>query len=96
MRKYGFKMACDINFDIGGAIPWRESRHYNDPAKLPGQILAGARYRENLTQKELSALTSIPRRHISEMENGRRPIGKANARKLAEALNIDPRCFLTI
>jgi hypothetical protein len=30
------------------------------------------------------------------MENGRRPIGKANARKLAEALNIDPRRLLSV
>lgn len=96
IRKYGFETAGDMDSGVGGAIPWRESRHYNDPAKLPGQILAGARYRENLTQEELSERTGIPRRHISEMENGRRPIGKANARKLAEALNVDPRRFLSI
>lgn len=96
IRKYGFETADVANAEAGEAIPWRESRHYNDPAKLPGQVLAGARYRENLTQEELSERTGIPRRHISEMENGRRPIGKANARKLAEALNVDPRRFLSI
>jgi plasmid maintenance system antidote protein VapI len=36
----------------------------------------------------------IPRRHISHMGNGRRPIGKENARKLALALNADYRMFL--
>lgn len=96
IRKYGFERSGDMDSDVGGAIPWRESSHYNDPAKLPGQMLAGARYRENMTQEELSERTGIPRRHISEMENGRRPIGKANARKLAEALNVDPRRFLSI
>jgi DNA-binding transcriptional regulator YiaG len=96
IRKYGFETADDISADAGEAIPWRKSHHYNDPAKLPGQILAGARYRENLTQEELSERTGIPRRHISEMENGRRPIGKTNARKLSEVLNVDPRRFLSI
>lgn len=96
MRKLGFDAVDGINDQSSDSIPWRESRHYSDPAKLPGQILAGARYREDLTQEELSERTGIPRRHISEMENGRRPIGKANARKLAEVLNIDPRRFLSI
>ncbi|NCD35380.1 MAG: hypothetical protein EOL87_18485 [Spartobacteria bacterium] len=30
------------------------------------------------------------------MENGKRPIGKQNARKRAEALNVDPRRFLSV
>ena len=96
IRKFGFETAGGLGFNSGESIPWRESQHYSDPAKLPGQILAGARYREDLTQEELSERTGIPRRHISEMENGRRPIGKANARKLAEALNIDPRRFISV
>lgn len=96
MRKLGFDAVDGIDDQFSDSIPWRESRQYSDPAKLPGQILAGARYREDLTQEELSERTGIPRRHISEMENGRRPIGKANARKLAEVLNIDPRRFLSI
>lgn len=29
------------------------------------------------------------------MENGKRPIGRQTARKLAEALNTDPRMFLS-
>ena len=96
IRKFGFETAGGFDSESVESIPWRESHHYNDPVKLPGQILAGARYREDLTQEELSERTGIPRRHISEMENGRRPIGKANARKLAEALNVDPRRFLSI
>ena len=31
---------------------------------------------------------------VQKMENGKRPVGKANARKLAEALNVDYRMFL--
>ncbi len=52
------------------------------------------RVREGLTQVQLAELAGIPRRHISDMENGRRPIGKENARKLANALNTDYRMFL--
>lgn len=57
--------------------------------------LRAYRTRENLTQKALAALTGIPQHHISEMENGKRPIGKERARKLAEALQVsDYRVFL--
>ncbi len=56
--------------------------------------LCGYRTREGLTQRELAELTGIPQRHISEMENGKRPIGKETARKLATALNVDYRVFL--
>ena len=50
--------------------------------------LRAYRSRENLTQKELSLRTGIPQHHISEMENGKRPIGKERARKLAETLGV--------
>ena len=61
----------------------------------PGTYLAGARHREGLTQRQLAEKTGIPQRHISEMENGKRGIGKERARKIAEALNVsDYRIFL--
>lgn len=60
-----------------------------------GAALRGARRREGLTQRQLAAATGIPQRHISEMESGKRPIGKERARKLAEALHVaDYRVFL--
>ncbi|MDR0442344.1 MAG: helix-turn-helix domain-containing protein [Treponema sp.] len=62
--------------------------------RTPGNLLIGARGKENITQVQLSELTGIPRRHISDMENGRRPIGKHNARKIGTALNISYRVFL--
>lgn len=64
------------------------------PDRTPGTLLSGARYREDLTQAQLAELTGINRRHISEMENGKRPIGKVNAKKLGEALGVDYRVFL--
>jgi hypothetical protein len=34
------------------------------------------------------------RSHLSGMENGKQPVGKENARKLAAALGADYRAFL--
>ena len=59
-----------------------------------GISIRGGRGKEGLTQKQLAELTGIAQHHISEMENGKRTIGKETARKLAKALNIDYRVFL--
>jgi DNA-binding XRE family transcriptional regulator len=62
--------------------------------RTPANMLIGARGKESITQMQLSELTGIPRRHISDMENGRRSIGKQNAMKFGKALNINYRLFL--
>jgi len=59
-----------------------------------GVSIRGGRGKEGLTQKRLAELTGIAQHHISEMENGKRPIGKETAKKLAKALNVDYRVFL--
>ena len=57
--------------------------------------LRAYRTREGLTQKQLAELTGIPQHHLSEMENGKRGIGKERAHKLAAALHVsDYRVFL--
>ena len=96
MRSLGFETEEQVirNQQAEGSIPWRESKYFANVHA--GTYLSGARYRENLTQVELAERSGIPRRHISEMENGRRPIGKLNAKKLAETLNIDPRLLLSV
>lgn len=55
------------------SIPWREVLPFKDE-ELPGVFLAGARYREGMTQAALAEATGIPRRHISEMENAAAPL----------------------
>ncbi len=57
-------------------------------------VLAGARGKEGITQRELARRVGIPQRHISEMERGKRPIGKEMAKKMAKALKIDYRVLL--
>jgi DNA-binding XRE family transcriptional regulator len=72
------------------SVPWEEV--YPD---FNGSVaLRGARKREGLTQKELAALVGISQTHISEMEHGKRPIGKDMARRLAKVLRADYRVFL--
>ena len=79
----------------GGSLPWREVLNELRPDdSIPSAILRGSRVKEDLTQVQLSEMTGIPRRHISEMEHGKRTIGKETARKLAKALNCDYRVFL--
>jgi DNA-binding XRE family transcriptional regulator len=60
-----------------------------------GLALRGARHREELTQRALAETTGIPQRHISEMESGKRQIGRERAKKIAAALHVsDYRVFL--
>ena len=61
---------------------------------MPGVCLRGARYRGGLTQKQLAEMTGLHVRHISEMENAKRPIGKKNAKILGEALHVGYKVFL--
>ena len=82
-----------------GCVFVDESQEFADAKGLfaertSANMLIGARGKENITQVQLSELTGIPRRHISDMENGRRPIGKQNALKLGKALNINYQLFL--
>jgi transcriptional regulator with XRE-family HTH domain len=53
-----------------------------------GAVLRGDRYKDGLTQIQFSKLTGIPQRHFPEMENGKRPINKKNAKKFADFLDI--------
>ncbi|MFZ0932185.1 MAG: helix-turn-helix transcriptional regulator [Syntrophobacteraceae bacterium] len=57
-------------------MPWREAFPEITDENLPGTCLRGARYKEGITQRQLSEMTGIPQRHISEMENAKRPIGR--------------------
>jgi ribosome-binding protein aMBF1 (putative translation factor) len=59
-----------------------------------GATLRGLRFREHLTQKVLAEKLGIKQGHVSEMEWGRRPIGKKMAHKLAKLFNISYRVFL--
>lgn len=80
--------------DTSDTVPWRKAYPECTDGQIAGKALAGMRYREGITQIQLANKTGIPQRHISEMEHGKRTIGKANAKILAKALNTDYRVFL--
>ncbi len=59
--------------------------------RTPGYYLRLYRFRADMTQAQLSNKTGIRQHHLSEMENNKRSLGKANAKKLATILNCDYR-----
>ncbi|MBX9743763.1 MAG: helix-turn-helix transcriptional regulator [Chlamydiales bacterium] len=77
------------------SIPWREV--FKDELKKYGEagfLLKGNRHKAEMTQKELADVLGISQNHISEMENGKRPIGKVMALRLAKVFKTDYRKFL--
>ena len=60
----------------------------------PAQVLRGLRHREGLKQKDLAATLGIRPANLSEMEHGRRPIGKDMAKRLAKVLGTDWKVLL--
>jgi hypothetical protein len=95
MKDKAIELMLSIGFvDNQGGIPWRLA-FPEFAGNEKGAILKGARLQEELTQKQLSEKTGIPQRHISEMETGKRQVGRKRAEILAEALNVsDYRIFL--
>jgi DNA-binding XRE family transcriptional regulator len=64
------------------------------PDSHPGTILNGLRTREGLTQKRMAEKLGIPRRHISEMERGLRPISLEMAKLIGATFNTGHKVFL--
>jgi DNA-binding XRE family transcriptional regulator len=76
-------------------IPWRDA--FKDEIESYGEgglMLRGSRQKAEMTQKDLAETLGISQHHISEMENGKRPIGKLMAKRFAEVFQCDYRIFL--
>lgn len=77
------------------SIPWREVAKENIKKYTEiGLALRGARLRAEMTQQELADAIGAQPHHISEMEHGKRSIGKEMAHRLAKILNMSYRMFL--
>jgi ribosome-binding protein aMBF1 (putative translation factor) len=76
-------------------IPWRDVAKANiSKYSESGLAVRGARFKAELTQKQLAEKLGILPHHISEMEHGKRPISKKMAHKLSQVLNINYKVFL--
>lgn len=49
------------------------------------------RYREDILQRVLAEKSGVTQNEISNIENGKRPVGEKVAKKLAKTLNFDYR-----
>jgi ribosome-binding protein aMBF1 (putative translation factor) len=75
-------------------IPWREEFTEYTDEEMVGITLKETRL-ANLTQRQLSQLTGIPQRQLSEIERGKRAVDKQVAKQLAKVLEVDYRVFFS-
>lgn len=57
-------------------------------------MVKSAREAAGLTQAKLAKKLNIPQSNISQIETGRRSVGKNLAKRLAKIFNLDYRVFL--
>ena len=80
----------------GEARPWREAlgevleRHGGEAAAM----VRACRDAKGMTQQQLAEAVGVQKTHVSEIERGKRSVGKTLARKLGAALDVDYRMFL--
>jgi transcriptional regulator with XRE-family HTH domain len=73
---------------------WREAFPKVTRAVENGIVLRETRKLLNLSQQQLSELTGLSRRRLSEMETGKRLISQEEAQRFATVLNVDYQVFL--
>ena len=94
-KKRPIKKDISNNSTKEKTIPWREVfKEGIEKYTEGGLMVRGSRRKAGLTQKALAELLGVKPHHISEMEHGKRPIGKKMAHRLAKVCNIDYRIFL--
>lgn len=65
-----------------------------DPEKRPFIVFRGIRAKTGLTQEEVAERLGITQAEVSKIECGKRPIGKALAKKIEQEFKIDYRRLL--
>ncbi len=77
------------------SIPWREvAKEGIEKFTETGLAVRGTRFKANMTQQQLADAIGVRPHHISEMEHGKRSIGKDMSHRLAEVLNVNYKVFL--
>lgn len=77
-------------------IPWRElsAERMTKQGGEAAYMLRVSRERQGLSQNQLAKLLKTQQSNISQMECGKRGIGKGLAKRLSKILNVDYRVFL--
>jgi ribosome-binding protein aMBF1 (putative translation factor) len=76
-------------------IPWRKvAKREIEKYSEVGLVIRGSRFKEGYTQKKLAELLEVKPHHISEMEHGKRSVGKTMAQRLGKVFKVDYRVFL--
>ena len=78
---------------MGKGKQWRDALGLAEHEEI-GIVLQGMRIRSGMTQKELADHLGAKQHHVSEMEHGRRSIGKEMAQRLAKIFKTNYRVFL--
>ena len=66
----------------------------DDKFTKAGALLKGLRLREGLSQIEFAKKIKVTQANLSNMENGRRPIGKIIAKRIEKVFGVNYRYFL--
>ncbi|MDR1045445.1 MAG: helix-turn-helix transcriptional regulator, partial [Candidatus Adiutrix sp.] len=64
------------------------------PEAHPGLVMRGFRLKEEWSQEELAERLAITQTRVSELENGKRHISVAMAKRLSKIFDITYRAFL--
>ena len=64
------------------------------PDMCPAKLLRGLRGKEELSQAEFADRIGVSQHHVSEMENGKRPISKAMAKRIGKAFGVSYKILL--
>lgn len=78
------------------SVSWRESakNRMNTAGGEAAYMLQNARKMAEMTQIQLADKLGMPQGNISQIESGKRVVGKALAKRLAKIFNLDYRVFL--
>ena len=92
---FTFLRLHQINIDKNELIPADQVfKNLDQKHGKIGVTIKGLRARDNLTQLDLAKKLKIHQTHVSQIENGKRCIGKKLAQKLATVFHSDYRLFL--
>jgi ribosome-binding protein aMBF1 (putative translation factor) len=78
-----------LSTETDGSIPVEETDFWKEmQSNRVGNLLAGARHKAGLTQKELADKLGVRQNMISDYERGRRRLSLQMAKRIAKTLNI--------